>query len=231
MHGIPTNAGGQSPILTPSPVMKKVLCLSFLAVTLVACSAPQGKKYSATNRELPPIAMPPPVAAAEIYGSQQGNIVALTPGGTLTVWLSSVQRGGYGWRLSEVPDPTVLTLVSKEYMPPSATNAGQEKWVFQAVEAGDVDLRLWYTSPRRERFGSSPVFKCVVSVEGELAPMAKGPDTRDSAPVKKSRVGKKAKPKAHRTTPDPETAPFLEPVFRSSAVLLRDQRDGRQKQG
>ena len=59
--------------------MKKVLCLSFLAVTLVACSAPQGKKYSATNRELPPIAMPPPVAAAEIYGSQQGNIVALTP--------------------------------------------------------------------------------------------------------------------------------------------------------
>jgi len=212
--------------------MKKVLSLTFLAVALSGCNAPQGKKYSATNRELPPIALPPPVAAAEIYESQQGNIVALTPDGTLTVWLSSIQKDGYGWRLSEIPDPTVLKLVSKEYMPPSPTNAGQEKWIFQAVEPGDVDLRLWYTSPRRDRFGSSPVFKCVVSVEGDLAPLAKGPDTRvKKTPLKKSRPKPHREPRTYRTTPDPETAPFLEPVFRSSRMLLRDERDRGQKQG
>lgn len=211
--------------------MKKILSLTLLAVALSACNAPQGKKYSATNRELPPIAMPPPVAAAEIYESQRGNIVALTPDGKLTVWLSSIQKEGFGWRLSEIPDPTVLKLVSKEYMPPSPTNAGQEKWVFQAVEPGDVDLRLWYTSPRREQFGSAPVFSCVVSVEGELVPLAKGPDTREKTPIKKARVKSPRKPKTYRTTPDPDTAPFLEPVFRSSGVLLRDQRDRGQKQG
>ena len=205
--------------------MKSILPLALLAATLAACSAPQGKKYAATNRELPPIALPAPVAAADVYESQQDTIVALKPHGRLTVWLSSVQKGGFGWRLAEIPDPTVLKLVSNEYLPATVASAGQEKWVFEAVGGGDVDLRLWYTSPRREQFGSAPVFKCVVSVG--LAPIAKGPDGKDIRPVKKS----PAKPKLHRTTPDSETAPFLVPVFRSSGVLLREQREGRQRQG
>ena len=212
--------------------MKSILPLALLAAALTACSAPQGKKYAATNRELPPIALPAPVAKAELYESQQDTIVALKPHGKLTVWLSSVQKSGYGWRLAEIPDPTVLKLVSSDYLPATAASAGQEKWVFEAVGGGDVDLRLWYTSPRREQFGSAPVFKCVVSVVDGLAPVATGPDAKDIRPVKRPRAPKtQAKPKAHRTVPDSETAPFLVPVFRSSAVPMRDEHNGRQQQG
>lgn len=215
--------------------MKTVLPFALLALTLAACSAPQGKKYAATNRELPPIALPEPVKKAELYDSQSGNIVALKPDGTLTIWLSSVQKSGFGWRLAEIPDATVLKLVSSEYLPATATSAGQEKWVFQAVGEGDVDVRLWYTSPRREQFGTAPVFKCVVSVASGLAPVARGPDAKNIVPVKrphpKSHARPHRKPGAHPTVPDSETAPFLQPIFRSSGVLLRDQRDGTQQQG
>ena len=210
------------------------LALLTLTLTLAACSAPQGKKYAATGRELAPIALPAPVAKADLYESQQGNIVALKPGGRLTVWLSSIQKSGFGWRLAEIPDASVLKLVSSEYLPATAASAGQEKWVFEAVGEGDVDLRLWYTSPRREQFGSAPVFKCTVAVIAGLAPVATGPDAKAIRPVKMPRVHKaqvKPKTKAHRTTPDSETAPFLVPVFRSSAVPMRDERDGRQQQG
>ena len=215
--------------------MKTVLPFTLLALTLAACSVPQGKKYSATNRELPPIALPEPVRKAELYDSQSGNIVALKPGGTLTVWLSSNRQSGYAWRLAEVPDATVLKWVSSEYLAPTATSAGQEKWVFQAVGEGDVDVRLWYTSPRREQFGSAPVFKCIVSVTDGLAPVAKGPDGKNIVPVKRPHTAPHAqphrKPKAHPTVPDSETSPFLQPIFRSSGVLLRNERDGRQQQG
>ena len=215
--------------------MKTVLPFALLALTLAACSAPQGKKYAATNRELPPIALPEPVKKAELYDSQSGNIVALKPDGTLTIWLSSVQKSGFGWRLAEIPDATVLKLVSSEYLPATATSAGQEKWVFQAVGEGDVDVRLWYTSPRREQFGTAPVFKCVVSVASGLAPVARGPDAKNIVQVKRPHAKPHArphrKPGAHPTVPDSETAPFLQPIFRSSGVLLRDQRDGTQQQG
>ncbi len=212
--------------------MKTILPLSLLALTLAACSAPQGKKYAVSNRELPPIALPAPVGTAELYESQPGSIVALKPGGTLTVWLSSVQKSGFGWRLAEIPDTTVLKLVSNEYLPGTTARAGQERWVFQAVGGGDVDLRLWYTSPRREQFGSAPVFKCVVSVMDGLAAVASGPEAKAIRPVKKPRAHKThSKPRKHLTTPDSETAPFLQPVFRSSGLPMRDERDGRQQQG
>ena len=212
--------------------MKKAIILPslFALAALTACSAPQGKKYSATNRELPPIALPEPVKHADLYDSQSGNIVALKPDGTLTIWLSSNQKSGFGWRLAEIPDRTVLKLVTSVYLPATATSAGQEKWVFKAVGEGDVDVRLWYTSPRREQFGSAPVFKCIVSVTDGLAPVAAGPDAKDVVPLKRSHARSHAKPKVHRTTPDAETAPFLEPIFRSSGMLLRDERDGRQQQ-
>ena len=211
--------------------MKTVLPLAILALTLAACSAPHGKKYAATNRELPPIALPEPVRKADLYESQSGNIVALKPDGTLTIWLSSNRKSGYAWRLAEIPDATVLKLVSGEYLPATATSAGQEKWVFQAVGEGDVDVRLWYTSPRREQFGSAPVFKCVVSVTSGLAAVATGPDAKSIVPVKRPHVRSHAKPKVHRTVPDSETSPFLQPIFRSGGVLLRNERDGRQQQG
>ena len=210
--------------------MKTVLSFALLALTLAACSAPQGKKYAATRRELPPIALPDPVKKAELYASQSGNIVVLKPDGTLTIWLSSNQKGGFSWRLSEIPDRTVLKLVTSVYLPATATSAGQEKWVFQAVGEGDVDVRLWYTGRQREQFGTAPVFNCIVSVNSGLAPVAKGPAVQKKAAVKKPQARSGAKPKARPAKPDSETAPFHEPVFQSSGVLLRDERDGGQQQ-
>jgi len=216
--------------------MKIALPFTILALSIAACTAPQGKKYSATNRELPPIAMPPPEGRVELFESQRGSTVSLKQDGTLTVWLSSKPHTGYGWRLAEIPDPTVLRLVSKEFVPPSETNVGQEKWVFQAVGDGEIDLRLWYTSGRVERFGSAPVFKCFVGVVGDLVPMAKGPDGKNFTPLRKphfrSHRRPELRPKVPRTTPAPETLELLEePVFRSSRVLLRHEQDGRRKQG
>ena len=207
--------------------MKTAVPFILLALTLAACSAPHGKKYADTNRELPPIALPEPVKKAELFESQTGNIVALKPNGTLTVTLSSNHQSGFSWRLAEIPDATVLKWVSTEYNAPSATSAGQEIWSFQAVGEGDVDLRLWYTSPRPEQFGSAPVFKCVVTVNSGLAPVARGPGAKDIVPVKRSH----AKPRTHRKPLQHEPAGTLEPVFRSSGVLLRDERDRGQQQG
>ena len=213
--------------------MNKVLPITFLALSMAACSVPQGKKYSETRRELPAIALPPPESKIELFESQRGTIVSLKGDGILTLWLSSKPASGYSWRLAEIPDPTVLRLVSKEFVPPSETNVGQEKWVFQAGGDGEIDLRLWYTGTRRDQFGSAPVFQCLVSVVGDLVPMAKGPDGRDFMPIKRHRAKPRPqmRPKLPRTTPEPEPSLLTEPVFRSSRVLLRDPRDGGQKPG
>ena len=87
--------------------------------------------------------------------------------------------------------------------------------------------------PQRRQFGSAPVFRCIVAVTDDLAPVAQGPDGK-----------RMVQPKVHRTTPrvrqstppvtppkpDVESEPFNEPVFRSSGVPLRDQRNGEQQQ-
>lgn len=218
--------------------MKNILLLTILMPTLLmalaSCSAPRGKTYAAMGRP-EPIATGdlPPQSHAELFESQQGQTVLLSPTGELTVWLSSKPGSGYSWRLAEIPDPSVLQFVSQEYVPPAKSNIGQEKWVFQATGGGTVDLRLWYTSPRRERFGSAPVFKCTVSVEAPS--VAQGPDYKAYRPVARPparpRAKSPARPRVHRTTPDPDTRPFLEPVFRSSRVLLRNEHDGGQQQG
>lgn len=213
--------------------MKKALPITLLALSIAACSVPQGQKYSATNRELPAIALPPPESKVELFESQRGTMVSLKAGGMLTVWLSSKPASGYSWRLSEIPDPTVLQLVSKEFVPPSETNVGQEKWVFQAVGDGEIDLRLWYTGRQRDQFGTAPVFKCLVAVVGDLLPMAKGPDGKNFVPVKRHRPKHRPqmRPKVPRATPVRDPYFLTEPVFRSSRVLLREQRVGDQEPG
>jgi predicted secreted protein len=215
--------------------MKKTLALTVCAVALAACQAPQAKKYSDTKRELPAIAMPPAVDHAVIYEVERGSLVAVKPGGTITVYLSANSKSDSKWRLSYIPDPTVLKLVSQEFVPMEGSYRGEEKWVFEAVGEGEIDLRLWYPSPRREAFGSTPVFSCVVAVGDELSPVAKGPDDKDMpAPINHvpKKAPRKQAPKAKKqAAPVDESAPFSEPVFRSSGVPLRDQHDRRQQQG
>lgn len=206
--------------------MKTLIVLALCVGTLAACSAPQGKKYSASKRELPAIAMPPAQQHAVVHGSEGKSIVAVKAGGTLTVFLSANSKSDSHWRLSQIPDPTVLRLVSSEFIPAAGSDRGEEKWIFKAVAEGEIDLRLWYTSPRREQFGSAPVFACLVAVGEDLAPVASGPaKPRDKAKVRRSQ------PKVQSPQPNSESAPFNQPVFRSSRALPGDQRDGGQEQG
>jgi hypothetical protein len=123
----------------------------------------------------------------------------------------------------------VLKLVSQEFIPVEGSYRGEEKWVFQAVGEGEIDLRLWYTGQRRDTFGTDPVFSCVVAV-GNLSPVAKGPDDKDMKPARVHRKPPRKAPKAPKTAPADESAPFSEPVFRSSRVPLRDQHDRGQQQ-
>jgi predicted secreted protein len=208
--------------------MTKAHCLPLLAAALLGCSAPHGKKYSLADRQLPPVALPPAVKAAELYEYQRGEIVVLKAGGTVTVWLGANHNGGYSWRLSEIPDGTVLNLVSKEYFPPTPAVAGKEKWVFEAVGAGDVDLKLWYTSltPAPREVPTS--FNCVVSVEGGLAAVARGPG-KNVVPIEKPRKKKRAP--HHAPSPRKEENQFIDPIFRSGSVPLRDEHDRTEKKG
>lgn len=208
--------------------MKPLLALTLCAAALAACQAPQAKKYSDTKRELPAIAMPPSVENAVIYEAERGSIVAVKSGGTVTVFLSANAKSASKWRLSFIPDPTVLKLVSQEFVPVEGSYRGEEKWVFQAVGEGEIDLRLWYTSPQWQRFGSAPVFACVVAVGEGLEPVAEGKALVE--PRVSPRASRKKARKVQPPLPD-ESAPFNEPVFRSSRVPLRDQRDRSQQQG
>ena len=109
----------------------------------VACTAPQGKKLAANGTGLAPVATGPSgplTKAAKLSLPQKGEMVNIAKDGTVTVTLDSSEKDGYMWRLSEIPDPTVLKLVSHDYVPPtSGEGEGQEKWVFQAVGPGDVE--------------------------------------------------------------------------------------------
>ncbi len=210
--------------------MKNSLTFVVCVVALAACQAPQAKKYADTKRELPAIALPPPVENAVIYESERDSIVGVKPGGTVTVFLSANAKSANKWRLSFIPDPTVLKLISQEFIPVEGSHRGEEKWVFQAVGEGEIDLRLWYTSPQRQRFGAAPVFACIVAVGSGLDAVAAGPDGKSIVkPRVHPRPPRKA-PKASAPKSD-EEATFNEPVFRSSRVPLRDQRNGHQQQG
>ena len=91
-----------------------------------ACSAPQGKKLASAEGTLPPIATGPigPAAkSAVLTGARSGQVVNLVQGGTVKLTLDSDGKDGYAWRLSEIPDPTVLKVVSQQYIPPPPTHS------------------------------------------------------------------------------------------------------------
>jgi predicted secreted protein len=134
---------------------------------LAACTAPQGKKL-AMNDGLAPVASGPPVQLSTITLSNRDEIIGLHPSSTLTVKLPSSNRDGYEWRLSEIPDPTVLKLVSTAYTPGEDwTKAGEQTMVFQAVGAGDVDVKMWYGTLWASPMDSARPYHFVASVSPE----------------------------------------------------------------
>ena len=146
--------------------MPRSVLICFTILGFVGCVAPQGHKLtadaaraassaatsttataSASLSGLPPVAVGPASATAALGLQNQGELVRLNPNGTVTVTLPAAYRRGYTWRFAEIPDPTVLKLVSKDFIPgESPAKPGEQTMVFQATGLGNVPVKLRYGS-------------------------------------------------------------------------------------
>jgi predicted secreted protein len=136
-----------------------------------ACTAPHGKKLGANNALPAPVAAGPMAETSELTESQNGEVVAIPRDGKVTLTLGADDQDGYAWRLAEIPDDTVLKLVSQEYIPPANdVGRGQEKWVFQATGLGEVPVKMWYGNTRVGAMGGNPTFDFTASVSEETKP-------------------------------------------------------------
>ncbi len=149
-----------------------------------ACTAPQGKKIGANGSGLAPVAAGPATQATSLTVSQNGQVVSIPKEGTVTVTLDSAQQDGYMWRLSEIPDPSVLKVASQDYIAPAGgAGRGQEKWVFQAVGPGDVNVKMWYGSLQTAPLSGNPTFGFIASVSEEMKPAKKAKSTKTKKTV------------------------------------------------
>jgi predicted secreted protein len=189
--------------MTPRILLGVFLCFA-------ACSAPQGKKIGSntgTGATLPPVAtgpnsgsqaapvmpsMPTTTTSPVISYADRDGVVGLHTAKTLTVKLPALQRDGYEWRLGEIPDPTVLKLVSSEYTPgESPAKAGEQTLVFEAVGPGDVDVKMWYGTLWASRSESTRTFDFIASVTPEPEKVAK--KSRKAKATKKSQAPARSK--------------------------------------
>lgn len=174
-----------------------LIAFSCILIGAVACTAPLGKKLSANGSSgLAPVAEGPDGSAntslsatpeAVVTEAQKGKTVSVYNHGTVTVTLDAAQADGYTWRLAETPDPTVLKLVSQDYTPPAGGQGrGEEKWVFQAVGPGEVNVKMWYGSTRESALGGNPGFDFVTSVSDQAKPEKKSTTTTTKKTIKKT---------------------------------------------
>jgi len=145
--------------------MTRILAVFVLAASLAACSAPQGKKIAGSTA-LPAVASGPATKAANLTWINKGEMISLKRNGTITVVLDAIAASGNSWRLSQIPDPSVLKVASHEYIPSeSASPQGSEKWIFQAVGPGDVEVNMWYGKVGPAPLDSALTYKFIVSAE------------------------------------------------------------------
>jgi predicted secreted protein len=175
-----------------------LIAFGCILIGAVACTAPQGKKLSANGggAGLPAVAEGPGGSATEpsipatheaaVSEHEKGKTIGVYNQGTITVTLEAAQASGYSWRLAEIPDPTVLKLVSQDYTPPaSGEGRGEEKWVFQAVGPGDVNVKMWYGNTRESALSGNPGFDFVASVSDQTK-HEKKTTTTAKKPIKKA---------------------------------------------
>ena len=147
--------------------MTRILTVCVLAASLTGClnGPPVGKKIAGSTA-LPAVASGPTTKAANLIWENKGEFIGLKRNGTVTVVLDSIAASGNAWRLSQIPDPTVLKVASHEYIPSGgASPQGSEKWVFQAVGPGDVEVKMWYGKVGPAPLDSALNYKFTVSAE------------------------------------------------------------------
>ena len=87
----------------------------------------------------------PPAGVMTIGPENRDQTIGLYAKKTLTVNLPSSGRDEYSWRFSQIPDPTVLKLVSKHFTPNAdPRKAGVETLVFEGTGPGEVNVKMWY---------------------------------------------------------------------------------------
>jgi predicted secreted protein len=170
-----------------------------MLVCLTACTAPQGKKV-AMNEGLPPVATGPssevtpmvpssPVTqVSTVTYDNRDSTIGLHPARTITVTLPSYNRNGYEWRLSEIPDPSVLKMVSNDRTPgPTLAQPGEQTMVFEATGTGMVPVKMWYGTLWASRMEENRPFEFIASVTPEPPkPAAKKKSTKSKSKSKKT---------------------------------------------
>ena len=145
--------------------MTRIITVCVLAASFAACSTPVGKKIAGSSA-LPAVASGPATKSADLTWINKGEMINLKRNGTVTVVLDSIAASGNAWRLSQIPDPTVLKVASHEYVAgESSSPQGSEKWIFQAVGAGDVEVNMWYGKVGPAPLDSALNYKFIVSAE------------------------------------------------------------------
>jgi hypothetical protein len=98
------------------------------------------------------------------------------------VKLPSSGRDGYEWRFSEIPDPTVLKLVSKEFIPNADPHkAGEQTMVFEGTGAGEVNVKMWYGTLWNSPMNEAYVYQFTAAV----SPEAPKPEKKNKGKTRK----------------------------------------------
>ncbi|HEY3898308.1 MAG TPA: protease inhibitor I42 family protein [Chthoniobacter sp.] len=148
-----------------------LLVFGCFVIGAAACTAPHGQKLGANSALPAPVAAGPETDASNLTESQNGEVVAIPRAGQVTLTLGAADQDGYTWRLAEIPDDSVLKLVSQEYIPPADNvGRGQEKWVFQATGPGEVPVKMWYGNTRVGSLSGNPTFDFTASVSDQAQP-------------------------------------------------------------
>jgi hypothetical protein len=159
--------------------MPRTILLGML-VCLAACTAPQGKKIGMNDGSLAPVATGPTEKLSTVTYEDREKTIGLAPSKTFTVKLPAMNREGSEWRLSEIPDPSVLKLVSNDYTPnQDPFKPGEQTMVFEGTGVGEVDVKMWYGTLWASPMDSIHTFNFIASVAPE--------DSKGKAKSKKSK--------------------------------------------
>jgi predicted secreted protein len=115
--------------------VKKLLVFLFIMTFLTAC----------TDKAEPQV--------EDLVFSDIAKNLEATAGNEFKIVIPSNPSTGYHWELGDGLDENIVKFVSKDYSPETSLvpgSGGQDVWVFEAMNAGEAYITLWYYSPSNE---------------------------------------------------------------------------------